>query len=244
VNLKLYLIFWPGRTVAGLSLLLLLALAASIGLDSAHGITGSPEGYETPVRAVAIAGLAGTTLGRIAGTLIGRLLGRGVAAAAPTVIRPGTTALATRSSSTVAGALARRGALFAGGGAAFELGSRALPGGSGFPLGGGGGGAAVAGGGAGALQVGQRFGDTFITRMWQSGQSREGVPIMHGMLANGRRFVTNRFGTIKTFRPKKNIVIGPDPRLSDARKVARAAQKMENAAITILKVTGKKAVKR
>ena len=70
------------------------------------------------------------------------------------------------------------------------------------------------------------------------------VPIVHGLLANGKRFTTNRFGAIKVFRPKKSIVIGSDPKLSDATKVARAAKKMTKAAEQILEVSGKKAVRR
>lgn len=135
--------------------------------------------------------------------------------------------------------------MISGAGAAFELGSRALPGGSSFPgdfsipgFGGGG------GGGDEGFTPGARFGDSYIVRIWQTGTTRDGVPIVHGMLANGKRFSTNRYGQVKVFRPKKNIVIGSDPRLSDARKVARAATKMEKAATTILQVTGKKAVKR
>lgn len=149
------------------------------------------------------------------------------------------------------GALQRITRAAAGGtafGGALELGSRLIPGGSPFPgipglpgSGGGGGGGTPA---SNIPGVGQPFGDTFITRMWQSGETAEGIPILHGMLANGKRFATNRYGAIKVFRPRKNIVIGPDPKLSDARKVARAARKMDSAAKDILKVTGYKAVRR
>jgi len=195
-----------------------------------------------------------SVLGRVLGPLLGKSIGTG----ASRIAVPSARSLGLQSGRTIAPisrvgggrvpAVLRKGAIIGAAGGAFELGTRALPGGSPFPGDlsipgfGGGGGAAAAG--AAGFQVGARFGDTFITRIWVSGTTREGVQIVHGLLANGRRFVTNRFGTIKTFTVKKPIVIGADPRLSDANKLARAATKMTRTAEKILAISGKKAIKR
>lgn len=219
-----------------------MALSAELLLAPGHAQSGQTEALRS---FGVLSGLAGI-LGR-SGGLISRL-GLGGASLGGRTIPAGTkvTALATRSPSPVT-TIARRGGVIAGAGAAFELGSRALPGGASFP-----GGSAVpsffnrsaSGGGAGDFQVGAQFGDTFITRVWQSGETAGGVPIIHGMLANGKRFVTNRFGTIRVFRVKKPIVIGGNPRLSDAGRLASAAKRMEKTAVKILDINGKKAVRR
>lgn len=229
------------KPVVFLVLSLTLAGLASLALGS-----GSDASADTEVlRSLgAIAGLAAGQLPRI-GQLVGQLLARG-GSRAPTIVRPSTTAIQRFVPGGAGlGSLARRGAVVGGAGAAFEIGSRALPGGSPFPgdfsLPGFGGGSRSP---ASGIAPGAQFGDTFITQMWQSGVTADGVPILHGILANGKRFATNRNGGIKVFRPRKNIVIGSNPRLSDAGKVARIAARMERSAEAILKINGKKAVKR
>ena len=186
--------------------------------------------------------ILGTSLIPKIGQTLGRVFATGGARAGVTRAVPAV----TRNPST----LRRLGVRTAGIGAAglaFEGGTRLLPGGASFPGGDisvSGSPTAVMGGNVDGFRVGAQFGDTFITRIWTSGETREGVPIVHGLLANGKRFTTNRFGAIKVFRPKKSIVIGSDPKLSDATKVARAAKKMTKAAEQILEVSGKKAVRR
>ena len=139
-----------------------------------------------------------------------------------------------------AGTLVRRGTAIAGAGAAFELGSRAFPGGASFPGGDipiqgfGGGGRGAFGGGAGGLgipQPGDQFGTTFVLRTWTTNPAT-GFPIF-AKLADGRIVVTKKDGSLKTYRPKKPIVISTNPRI---RQVARAARTLDRATASMIKV--------
>lgn len=232
----------------GLALGLLLAVIATVWSDSHQASAhGQPEAVKS--LGALIAGAAGSllpTAGRVIGRLAGGLVGTGARVGVNTLAGTAGGALRAIAPSGVRtlvnNPITRNlalGGIAAGGFSAVE-----------HLLGGGGGGgssqqlALPAGSAQQPIQVGQQFGDTFITRSWVTGVSHDGMPIIHGMLANGKRFATNKYGGIKVFRPKRNIVIGPDPRLSDASKVARAARKMDRAATRIAAINGKKLVRR
>lgn len=181
--------------------------------------------------------------GRAVGSFIGNLIGRTATAGVGTVTRPAAQFAArglSRASGSVSlltgvprGAVQRtagRLATFGAAGGAFELGSRALPGGASFPGGDNLGAITAFGGddfGGGNLpQPGMNFGTTYITRTWTT-NPETGFPFFMA-LADGRIVVTRSDGSLKSYRPHKPIVFSKRPTVPQMVRAQRKLNRLRN----------------
>lgn len=187
-----------------------------------------------------MASLAGRAVGGFIGSLLGRTATSGVA----TLARPGARFISqglSRSSGSLSllsgvprstiRSQAGRLAAFGAAGGAFELGSRALPGGASFP-GGSNLGAITAFGGGQDLgdypgdlpSSGMNFGTTYITRTWTTNE-QTGFPFFMA-LADGRIVVTRSDGSLKSYRPHKPVVFSKKPTIPQMVKAQRKLNRL------------------
>lgn len=76
---------------------------------------------------------------------------------------------------------------------------------------------------------GDAFGTSFIVKVWTTNPST-GFPAF-ARLADGRIVVTRADGSLKSYRPRKPIVLSTNPRVRDLARAARTVDRLTAAAV-------------